>query len=92
MFSGRVRQRPIVVEMQDAAEGLARTEHADSLGVQSFVPVPPQLESLGASSSLHGRSSGSDHILQKAGFCTHTADKEASAKTAGAAVFARTAG
>ena len=44
MFSGRVRQRPIVVKMEDAAEGLVKTEHADSLGVQSFVPVPPPCE------------------------------------------------
>jgi hypothetical protein len=54
-------------EQREGRRQRAAAAASDSLVVLS---VSPPLESLGASSSP-GRSSGADHILQKAGFCTH---------------------
>ena len=65
------RSEAFVVKMKDAAVEFVKTEHADSLGVQSFVPVSPPLQTVGAISSPRGRISGADHILQRAGLCTH---------------------
>jgi hypothetical protein len=61
------RGHAMLHSVAEEREGRRRRDAAaasDSLAVQSFAPVPPPLQSVGASSSPRGRSSSADHTLQ----------------------------
>jgi hypothetical protein len=51
-------------EEREGRRQRAAAAASDSLVVQSFAPVPPPLQTVGASSCPRGRSSSADRILQ----------------------------